>query len=60
MQSGREDPHRGRFELVSNLWLDSAMIDNQLRSGIHHMEEIRAAGYEMPAVNQIEVRHSTR
>jgi hypothetical protein len=29
-------------------------------SGVKHLEEIKNAGYEMPAVNQIEVRqHST-
>ena len=26
-------------------------------SNIHHLEEIKKAGYELPAVNQIEVRH---
>ena len=27
-------------------------------SGPHHIEEIRAAGLELPAVNQIEVGHA--
>lgn len=28
----------------------------RVRSGIKHLEEIKNAGFEMPAVNQIEVR----
>ena len=58
-QESREDQIYRRIELVSNFAVPrtnngySHMSDE--RSSGKHIDEIKEAGYELPAVNQIEV-----
>lgn len=57
MQGSRQNTRRRRVKLVgSSIPLGRCLLIYSTCSGVHHLEEIRESGMEMPAVNQIEVR----